>query len=141
MPLLKSYKELIKINSLEGRLAYLSLPGSVGIETFGAMRWLNQRFYTKDPRWKRVRRKIILRDNGCELGMEGYEIVGSIYIHHINPITPEDLYYDRPIVWDEDNLICSSSYMHRAIHYGSTHLKDVDILPNVRYENDTCPWR
>lgn len=134
----KTYSELIKFLSFEDRFNYLSLIGIVGEVTFGGHRHLNQILYQTEQ-WKRTRREIILRDNGCDLGHEDYPIAGSVYIHHINPITIEDILEERPCVFDLENLICVSFKTHNAIHYGSD-----DLLPKgpvIRIKNDTCPWR
>lgn len=134
----KTYSELIKIKDFEDRFRYLSLVGIIGQSTFGSHRYLNQKFYQSD-KWKSTRREVILRDNGCDLAHEDYQILGSIYIHHLNPITIDDILRDRPCVFDLENLICVSFKTHNAIHYGSE-----DLLPHglvVRKKNDTCPWK
>lgn len=134
----KSYSELIEKDSFEDRFDYLSLIGYVGETTFGGHRYLNQMLYQSE-KWKRTRREIILRDNGCDLAHEDYIIHGSIYIHHINPITIDDILKERPCVFDLENLICTTFRTHNAIHYGSK-----DLLPRGpanRKKNDTCPWR
>lgn len=134
----KSYFELIKKDSFEDRFDYLSLKGSVGETTFGGHRYLNQILYQTE-KWKRTRREVILRDNGCDLAHENYAIHGSIYIHHINPITIDDILKERPCVFDLENLICATFRTHNAIHYGTE-----DLLPRGpanRKKNDTCPWR
>lgn len=134
----KTYSELIKIEKFEERFQYLSLLGKVGENTFGGHRYLNQTLY-KTEKWKSIRNEIILRDNGCDLAHKDYPISGSIYIHHINPITIEDILEERPCVFDLENLICSAFRTHNAIHYGSE-----DLLPKgpvVRKKNDTCLWR
>ena len=112
--------ELAEISSFKERLEYLQLYSSIGIQTFGGARWLNQVFY-KSPEWLRVRRDIILRDDGCDLGLVGYQIPDHILIHHINPITIEDVKNRNPIVFDPNNLICVSHNTHNAIHYGRTN--------------------
>lgn len=134
----KSYSELIKIETFEDRFEYLRLTGLVGETTFGGHRYLNQKLYQTD-KWKRTRREVILRDNGCDLAHEDYPINGSIYIHHINPISIDDIMEERPCVFDLNNLISTSFKTHNAIHYGSK-----DLLPRgltVRKKNDTCLWR
>ena len=134
-----SYSELSNFKTLDERFRYLKIGGLVGENTFGGRRILNQNFY-RSPEWRKIRREIILRDNGYELGLEPYEIKGPIYIHHINPITVEDL-LDRSLgVFDPENLICVSFAMHQAIHYGDDKL--LDIYKNVgRSPNDMCPWK
>lgn len=134
----KTYSELIKISSFEDRFKYLSLSGTVGETTFGGHRYLNQILYQTD-KWKSVRRKVIIRDNGCDLAHKDYVISGSIYIHHIKPITIEDILEERSSVFDLENLISTSFRTHNAIHYGSENL-----LPEKyteRKQNDTCLWR
>lgn len=134
----RSYSELIIIPTFIERYRYLKLQSSVGKETFGFNRYLNQVFYTSDE-WKAVRRDIILRDEGCDLACDGFEIHGSIIIHHINPITYDDILQRRPIIFDHDNLITTRLNTHNAIHYGDE--SQLVIAPIVRTKNDTCPWR
>lgn len=135
---IKSYSVVILLPTLEERFEYLKLKGKVGAETFGYDRYLNQVLY-HDPEWRRIRNDVIIRDNGCDLGVEGHEIHGRILIHHINPITIDDVKLRRYCVFDLDNLICTSHNTHNAIHYG-----DANLLPKnpiERKPNDTCPWR
>lgn len=135
---IKSYSVVILLPTLEERFEYLKLKGTVGAETFGYDRYLNQVLY-HDPEWRRIRNDVIIRDNGCDLGVEGHEIHGRILIHHINPITIDDVKLRRYCVFDLDNLICTSHNTHNAIHYG-----DANLLPKnpiERKPNDTCPWR
>lgn len=134
----KTYSELIKIPTYEERFQYLQLKGAVGTDTFGYDRYLNQILYNS-PEWKRLRNQIIIRDNGCDLGCEGYEIYGRILIHHLNPITVEDVVSRNPIVFDPENLVCVSHNTHNAIHYGDESL--LILAPVERTKNDTCPWR
>lgn len=135
---MKTYTELSQIESFIDRYKYLRVPGQVGIETFGFDRYLNQALYNSSE-WKRARRLVIMRDNGCDLGVLDREITGLIIIHHIEPITEEDIANRNPIVFDTDNLICTSLNTHNAIHYGDESLLIHD--PIVRLPNDTCPWR
>lgn len=134
----KSYSEMLKFKTLKERYNYLKLNGNVGKKNFGFDRYLNQDFY-KSSDWRRIRNKIIIRDNGCDLGVEGEEILGNIYVHHINPITLEDLKNRSSKLYDPENLISCSYNTHQAITYG------IDNLMNERnFEraiNDTCPWR
>ena len=135
---IRSYSTVILLPTLEERFNYLKLSGKVGAETFGYDRYLNQILY-HDPEWRRIRNDVIIRDNGCDLGVEGHEIKGRILVHHINPITIDDVKLRRYCVFDLDNLICTSHDTHNAIHYG-----DVNLLPKnpvERKPNDTCPWR
>lgn len=135
---MKSYSELILLPTFLERYEYLRLQSSVGQPTFGFERYLNQMLYTS-WRWRNiVRRDIIARDVGCDLGVEGHEIYDKIVIHHINPITIENVERNDFCVWDYDNLICTSDRTHKAIHYGS---KDqLAILPSERRKGDTTPW-
>lgn len=135
---IKSYKELIKLKTFEERLRYLQLNANVGIETFGSGRWLNQRLYHSSL-WADVKNEIILRDNGCDLGLEGYEIRGRIYIHHLNPITKEDVLNNSSKLYDPNNLICVSFDTHQSIHYGSECAALSQLVE--RRPNDTCPWK
>lgn len=135
----KSYSELIKIPSYEERYEYLKLGGSVGELTFNGHRYLNQRFYSSDPDWKRVKREVIIRDNGCDMAHEDFPVNSKIIIHHINPITIDDLIKRDPKIFDLDNLVCVSHNTHNAIHYGDVSLL---VLPPIeRRAFDTCPWR
>ena len=134
----RCYSELMSLPTFIERFRYLKLDGSVGMDTFGHDRWLNQVLY-RSAEWKRFRNKIILRDNGCDLGSEGREIFGKILIHHINPLTIEDVINRDPKIFDEENVISTQLLTHNAIHYG-----DESILyqePVTRKPNDTCPWK
>lgn len=133
-----SYRELSRIRSFEDRFAYLNLSGQVGVDTFGYDRIFNQQFYHSSE-WRRVRNVIILRDNACDLGVEGYEIRSRIIIHHINPITLEDIEFGSEALFDPDNLICVTKQTHDAIHYGTA--STLPKLPVERTPGDTCPWR
>ena len=135
---IKTYSELITIPTFEERFKYLKLDGQVGVETFGFNRYLNQAFYKSDE-WLSIRDYVITRDNGCDLGMEGYEIYGRILIHHINPITKEDIIQRSRILLDPENLITTVKRTHDAIHYGDSNL--LMRAPIERRKNDTCPWR
>lgn len=135
---MRTYKELIKYNTYKDRFEYLRLDGIVGEETFGFERYLNQRFY-HSPEWRRVRHQIILRDEGCDLGIYGREIEGKIYIHHMNPISSQDIVHASDFLIDAENLICCTHYTHNAIHYGDSGLLIAD--PIERMPNDTCPWK
>ena len=135
---IRTYSELITIPTFEERFEYLQLKGSVGKDTFGYDRYLNQVLY-RSPEWKRLRNQIIIRDDGCDLACDGYDVYGKVLIHHLNPITVEDVLTRSRKVFDPDNLVCVSHNTHNAIHYG-----DVDLLitgPIIRTKNDTCPWR
>lgn len=135
----RSYNELIRYQTFEDRLNYLLLHGSVGTDTFGFDRYLNQMLY-HSIEWKRLRQQIIERDLACDLGMEGYDILSGVLIHHINPITVEDVVNHNPIVFDPNNLITTTHATHQIIHYGFK--EDVNrLIVTERHENDTCPWR
>lgn len=135
--MIKSYNELRRLKTFEERFDYLKLNGTVGNTTFGYDRYINQMLYKSD-RWLRVRDKAIIRDEGCDLGVEGYEIYDEILVHHINPITLEDIENNSPIVFDLNNLITTTLRTHNGMHYGS---KNPRVLPKERTRNDTCPWK
>lgn len=135
---IKTYSELCKLQTFEERYEYLKIGGIVGEDTFGSERYINQMLY-KMPEWRKTRRDVIIRDKGNDLGMDGYEIVGKVMVHHINPITVDDIINRLDYVLDPEYLISSSFMTHQAIHYGSK-----DLLPEEpieRFKNDTCPWR
>ncbi len=134
----KTYSELITIPTFEERFQYLQLKGSVGKDTFGYDRYLNQVLYSS-PEWKRLRNQIIIRDGACDLACEGYDIHGRILIHHLNPITVDDVLARSRKVFDPDNLVCVTHNTHNAIHYGDANL--LVTGPIIRTKNDTCPWR
>lgn len=136
--IIRTYSELSLLPTFEERYRYLRLTGQVGQETFGFDRYLNQVFY-RSQRWKQVRDYVIIRDNGCDLGVEGYEIHGRIIIHHMNPITIEDIQRDSSYLLDPEFLICTVHNTHNAIHYGDERL--LITAPIERTINDTCPWR
>ncbi len=134
----RSYRELLQFQSFEERFNYLKLVGEVGNPTFGYDRYFNQQFYHSSE-WRRARNRIILRDNGCDLGMPDYEIHGRIYIHHINPITKQDVEDFSDNLFDPDNLICVTFDTHNAIHFGDE--RTLPKTPIERAPGDTCPWR
>ena len=133
-----TYRELSTIDSFDDRFDYLRLTGLVGVETFGSARYLNQGFYTSNE-WKSIRNHVILRDEGCDLGVPGRLIHGRIIVHHLNPITELELVHGEDSLLDPDNLICVSFITHQAIHYGDKSLLYPD--PVERHPNDTCPWK
>jgi len=138
MPKIRSYRELRRILTFEERFKYLSLKGSVGESTFGFDRYLNQNLY-RSREWKRTRYIVIERDQACDLGIAGYEIEIQILIHHMNPISIEDIESGNPDIFDPEFLICTTYNTHRAIHFG-----DESLLPKppiVRRPNDTTLWR
>ena len=138
MIITRSYAELSRLSSFEERFEYLKLSGTVGESTFGFDRYLNQQFYLS-PEWRAIRDRVIARDLGCDLGVEGFEVHGRILIHHIDPITVDDIVNRNPKVFDPENLILTSHNTHQAIHYGNEDL--LILAPIERSKNDTCPWR
>lgn len=135
---IRTYSELITLPTFEERYEYLRLGGRVGQDTFGFDRYLNQVFY-RSQKWKDSRDFVIIRDNGCDLAMEGYEIHGKILIHHMNPITLRDIEYETDNLLDPEYLISTILNTHNAIHYGDRSL--LITAPMERVPNDTCPWR
>ena len=136
--MIRSYSELCKFQTLKERFDYLAMKKGIGVETFGFDRWLNQEFYASYE-WKKFRRDIISRDNGNDMGLDGYPINGFIIVHHMNPITEEQLVHGDDCMFDPENVICVSTKTHNAIHYG-----DFRLLPQPLVErrpNDTVPWR
>lgn len=136
--IIRTYSELITIPTFEERFNYLKLDGKVGEATFGFDRYLNQAFY-KDPEWLRVRDEVIIRDNGCDLGIPDREIYGRILVHHMNPIRAEDILERSKFLLDPEYLICTMKSTHDAIHYSDENL--LPKPPVERSRNDTCPWR
>lgn len=139
---MKSYGEMLTLKTYEERLNYLHIPGIIGEETFGIYRYLNQKFYASSL-WRQIRDQIIIRDNGCDLAIENYYIGKQIYIHHINPITIDDVIKGSFLVTDPENLVCTSRRTHDMIHYGFNPEKTSSIFLSrqERKKNDTCPWR
>lgn len=134
----KTYSELILLPTHTERLRYLLLDGTVAAPTFGENRYLNQQLY-RSYDWQRVRRMVIIRDNGNDLGVDGYSIENGILIHHINPITEEMILNRDPEIFNLDNLILTCRDTHNIIHYGDANLIKEDWKP--RTPNDTIPWR
>ena len=135
---IRMYSQLKQLQTFEERYDYLKLGGVVGEDTFGFDRYLNQNFY-RSREWKRVRDEVIMRDNGCDLGIDGHEIRGKILIHHMNPITSEDIHRVSDYLLNPEYLICVTHRTHNAIHYGDESL--IVTAPIERTQNDTCPWR
>jgi hypothetical protein len=136
--IIRTYSELITLSTFKERYEYLKLDGRVGEDTFGWDRYLNQIFY-KSKEWNRIRDQVIFRDLGCDLALEGFEIHGRIFIHHMNPISKSDILDRSEFLLNPEYLICTTKATHDAIHYG-----DLDSLHNepvIRTKNDTCPWR
>lgn len=136
--MMRTYSELSKLKTFKERFEYLKLDGLIGEETFGWDRYLNQVFY-KSPEWKSTRDKVIVRDNGRDLGVEGYDISGKIIIHHMNPMSLSDIANRNPDIFNPEYLICVSHETHNAIHYGDVN--QLNLGPIERTANDTCPWR
>ena len=136
---IRTYSELSKLKTFRERYEYLKLDGTVGEETFGFDRYINQMFY-KSEEWKRIRNYVITRDNGCDLGISDRKIVDSvILVHHMNPITKEDIINKNEILLDPEYLITTIKPTHDAIHYGDESLLADDLV--IRSKNDTCPWK
>lgn len=135
--MIRTYSELTSFDTFLERFEYLQLRAGVGVDTFGSARYLNQMFY-HDPAWRSVRDQVIVRDNGCDLGIEGRDIHSRVHIHHLNPISKDQVLSRDPVVFDLNNLVCCSEKTHRAIHYGSSDavLKD----PTERHQGDTKLW-
>lgn len=136
--MIRRYSEMIKFPTIEERFEYVKLGGAVGVETFGWDRYLNQQFY-RSKEWKEFRNSMIIRDNGCDLALDGYEIQSNLFLHHLNPITVEDILHNSEVLLDPENVVCVSRRMHQAIHYG-----DEDMIPKPLVERkpgDTIPWR
>lgn len=136
--LLKSYRNLILLPTILDRFEYLRIKANIGDPTFGFDRFINQDFY-QSREWRQVRMKVIARDEGCDLGVPEYPIGGKVIIHHINPITAEDIENASDLLFDMDNLICVSESTHNAIHFGDETLLPAE--PIIRMPGDTCPWR
>lgn len=135
---MRNYRELSRLKTFDERFEYLKIGGLVGESTFGFERYLNQTLYNSS-KWRRLRNQIIIRDNGCDLGAEGYEIQGIIIVHHMNPISVDDLKYFSDDIFNPEYLICVSLTTHNAIHYGDKSLIPQD--PVERRPGDTCPWK
>lgn len=136
--IIRTYSELITLPTFEDRYRYLQLNGAVGKDTFGFDRYINQQFY-RSKEWQRIRDEVIIRDNACDLGMEGHEIHGRIYVHHMNPIMVRDIQSNSDYLMNPEFLICTTHRTHNAIHYGDENL--LARAPIERTKNDTCPWR
>lgn len=134
----RCYSELIQLPTFEERYRYLRLQGSVGKSTFGFDRYLNQNFY-RSAEWKRIRDEVIIRDNGCDLGIEDRMIHGRILIHHMNPISEKDILRMSDILMNPEYLICVTHQTHNAIHYGDENQIFTGLVE--RRPNDTCPWK
>lgn len=133
----RTYHELIQLETFEERFRYLSLSGQVGADTFGFDRYLNQQFYASRE-WKRVRQIVIARDNGCDMAVPGYEIYDRVYIHHMNPMTPDDIKHGNEDILDPEFLICVTHKTHNAIHYGDERQLPRQLIE--RRPGDTKLW-
>lgn len=138
MGIIRTYSELIKLPTFIERFRYVKLDGAVGKSTFGHDRWINQQFYQSDE-WKRLRNYVIRRDLACDLAMYGHEINKYVVIHHLNPITKQDILEHSKYCMDPEFLICVTDRTHKAIHYGDESL--LMVAPVERTQNDTCPWK
>lgn len=136
--MIRTFRDLSKLRTFKERYQYLKLGGIVGEKTFGYDRYLNQYLY-KTKRWRQTRELVIIRDDGCDLGIVGYEIRDKILIHHMNALSIDDIEQERDCIFDPELLICTSLNTHLAIHYGDETL--LPSLPIERKKNDTCPWR
>lgn len=136
--MIRTYSELSTLTSFKDRFRYLKLDGAVGEATFGFDRYLNQLFY-RSQRWRKIRDEVIVRDCGCDLGIEGYEIYKYAMIHHMNPITAKDIQDESEYLLNSEYLITTTQRTHNAIHYGDEDL--LLTMPVERTQNDTCPWR
>ena len=135
----RTYSDLIQLQTFDERFEYAKLAGKVGIDTFGSQRYLNQFLYHNNKEWRRVRDKVIMRDNGCDLAVDGHDILyEKIIVHHLNPITIEDIQKERDWILDPEFLVCVTHRTHNAIHYGDDRLIR---FPKERTPNDTCPWK
>ena len=140
---IRTYTELIQFQTFEERFDYLKLNGILGEETFGPLssRWLNQNFY-RSREWAQIKREIVLRDNACDMGLQNYPIPNStkIVIHHMNPITEDDIINHTRFLVDPEYLICVSFETHNAIHFGDINVARIAKDPTIRQPNDQCPW-
>lgn len=136
--MIRTYSELKNFKTFIDRYRYLKLHGIVGEGTFGTDRYINQMLY-RSYKWRKVRNQIIMRDNGCDLGVEGYDIYDKIIIHHMNPLTLEDIEEEKDYIFDPEFLISTSFRTHNAIHYGDESLLPTELVE--RRPNDTCPWK
>lgn len=139
MEIIRTYEQLSQLETYEERFEYLSLSGRVGQATFGFDRYLNQKLY-QSKEWKMIRDIVIIRDNGCDMGMEDYDIFGTIYVHHMNPITPDDVVNVTDYLLNPEYLVCVSLDTHNAIHYGNKDYVNNNRIV-TRRANDHCPWK
>lgn len=136
--MIRTCTELFSLKTFDERVKYLMLNGKVAESTFGYDRYLNQQFY-RSPEWRRIRREIILRDDGCDLGCKDHPIKGHIYVHHLNPITRDDIIQKTPYLLDPEYLITISYNTHQAVTFGTETSLPKPVVE--RTPNDTCPWK
>lgn len=136
--MIRSYSEMIKFPTLQERFDYCALGQNVGDQTFGYERYMNQVFY-RSYEWRKIKRTVILRDNGCEFGLPDYPIGGKIVVHHLNPLTADDILTGSDYLRDPEYLVCVSLLTHNAIHFGTAELLPQEYIP--RSPDDTCPWK
>lgn len=136
--MIRRYSELIRLPTFEERFEYLKLCGNVGESTFGFDRYLNQALYTSQ-KWRTTRDEVLIRDNACDMGLEDWPINGKVIVHHMNPLTLEDIENMADEIFDPEYLVCVSHNTHQAIHYGDASL--LPKLPIERKPGDTCPWK
>lgn len=137
--IIRRYSELIRFPTFEERFRYAQLKGVVGQDTFGWDRMINQYLYQRSQKWKEARRRVIIRDNGCDLGIEDRVIYDKVIVHHLNPLTLEDIENESDFIFNPEYLICVSHNTHNAIHYGTEDLLVKDPVERTKY--DTCPWK
>lgn len=133
----------MSLPTFEERFNYLKLDGKIGEDTFGnySKRWMNQQFY-RSPEWRQIKNQVLIRDNGCDMGLPEYPLTSNrIYIHHMNPITPEDILNRTPYLTNPEYLICVSFETHNAIHYGDINVSRIGKDPARRFPGDQSPWR
>ena len=141
MDRIRRYSELIQLPTFEERFNYLKLDGVVGQETFGtySKRWLNQNFY-RSAIWRRIKRQVEIRDEGCDMALREYPVFDRLYIHHMNPITDEDIINGSEFLTNPEFLVCVSFETHNAIHFGGINVSRLGKDPAIRFPNDQCPW-
>ena len=140
---IKTYTEMLQYTTFEDRFNYLKLDGRIGEETFGnySRRWLNQRFY-QSPEWQMIKQQVLIRDNGCDMALQEYELVNNkIYVHHMNPITEDDIINHTSFLTNPEYLVCVSFETHNAIHFGDLNVARIAKDPAQRYPGDQCLWR
>lgn len=135
--IVRTYSQMRTLATFEERFEYLKLNGSVGRVTFGFDRYINQKFYTSSQ-WRHIRNVVIARDLGCDLGVEGYDIHDRLYIHHMNPVTSEEIVHSDDSILDPEFLITTTHKTHNAIHYGDTNLLAKPLVE--RRSGDTKLW-